>query len=147
MSEINPELLKVFGFWGSILVLKMLAMVPLTGRQRFRKRVFANQEDLMFQNKSKAKVAYDDPDVERVRRAHLNDLENILPWFIVTYLWLGTGPSAWLAKILIRTFVLSRVAHTISYAVYSQQPMRAISFFVAWAVMGFEAVKTLLYYS
>jgi len=100
----------------------------------------------VFKKNDKAKVVYDDPDVERVRRAHLNDLENIVPWFIITYLWLETGPSPWLAKTLIRTFVLSRITHTISYIFLSQQPMRAISFFVAFGIMGFEAFKTLLYY-
>ncbi|XP_011158662.1 microsomal glutathione S-transferase 1 [Solenopsis invicta] len=144
MSEINPEVLKVFGFWGSILVLKVMAMAPLTARQRFRKRVFANQEDVSFN--PKAKVTFDDPDVERVRRAHLNDLENVVPWFIVTYLWLGTGPAPWLAKTLIRTFVFSRVFHTISYAILPQQPTRVISFFVGFAITGFEALKTLMYY-
>ncbi|KYN06612.1 PREDICTED: microsomal glutathione S-transferase 1-like [Cyphomyrmex costatus] len=147
MPAIDPEILKVFGFWSSILVLKLLAMVPLTARQRFRKNVFANQEDIAFSNISKGKVVYNDSDVERVRRAHLNDLENILPWFIVTYLWLGTGPSPWLAKTFIRTFVLSRVIHTVSYVFFQQQPTRAISFFVAYGIMGYEAVKTLLYYS
>lgn len=39
MADINPEILQVFGFWGSVLVLKMLAMVPLTARQRFKKQV------------------------------------------------------------------------------------------------------------
>ncbi|KYN19449.1 PREDICTED: microsomal glutathione S-transferase 1-like [Trachymyrmex cornetzi] len=145
MPEINPEVLKVFGFWGSILVLKLLVMMPLTARQRIRKNAFANQEDAM--HSGKGKVVYDDPDVERVRRAHLNDLENILPWFIVTYLWLGTGPSAWLAKILIRTFVLARVGHTASYVFWQQQPTRAIAFFVGFVIMGYEAVKTLMYYS
>ncbi|KYQ53245.1 Microsomal glutathione S-transferase 1 [Trachymyrmex zeteki] len=145
MPEINPEVLKVFGFWGSILVLKLLAMTPLTARQRIRKNAFANQEDIM--HAGKGKVVYDDPDVERVRRAHLNDLENILPWFIITYLWLGTGPSPWLAKIFIRTFVLSRIAHTASYIFLQQQPMRAITFFVAFGIIGYQAVKTLMYYS
>lgn len=81
-----------------------------------------------------------------MRRAHLNDLENILPWFIITYLWLGTGPAPWLAKILIRTFVLARIGHTLSYAVFPQQPMRAITFFIGFGIVGFEAIKTLLYY-
>lgn len=40
MVSINPALMKVFGFWGAILVIKLLAMVPLTARQRFRKKVF-----------------------------------------------------------------------------------------------------------
>ncbi|XP_012522736.2 microsomal glutathione S-transferase 1 [Monomorium pharaonis] len=145
MTEINPEVLKVFGFWGSILALKLMAMVLLTARQRMQKRVFSNQEDLMFG--TKAKIAFDDPDVERVRRAHLNDLENILPWFTITYLWLGTGPSLWLAKILIRIFVLSRIVHTISYIILLQQPTRAISFFVGYSIMGYQAFMTLLYYS
>ncbi|KAL0102067.1 hypothetical protein PUN28_018544 [Cardiocondyla obscurior] len=144
MSEINPEVLQVFGFWGSVLVLKLLAMVPLTARQRFRKNVFANDEDLRF---AKGKVIYNDPDVERVRRSHLNDLENILPWFLVTYLWIGTGPSPWLAKILIRTFVLARVTHTVSYVILPQQPTRAISFFVGLGITAFQAIRTLLYYS
>ncbi|XP_029163891.1 microsomal glutathione S-transferase 1 [Nylanderia fulva] len=145
MVEINPEALKVFGFWGSILVLKLLAMSPLTARQRFRKKAFANKEDLGFGKEKQVKL--DDPDVERVRRAHLNDLENILPWFIITYLWLSTGPALWLAKILIRTFVLSRITHTISYVIFHQQPTRAIAFFVGILITGYQAFITLWHYS
>ncbi|KAG7198183.1 hypothetical protein KM043_005597 [Ampulex compressa] len=141
---VNPQLLKLFGFWGSVLILKVMAMVALTGRQRFGKKVFANVEDLMIEKKGK--VVYDDPDVERVRRAHLNDLENIIPWFLITYLWLTTGPSVWLARILFQTFTFARLIHTLVYAIFPQQPLRAISFFVGFGVMGYEAVSTLLYY-
>lgn len=109
--------------------------------------MFANEEDSKLLGISTAKVSFTDPDVERVRRSHLNDLENIVPWFIITYLWLTTGPSPWFAKILIQTFVFARIAHTFSYAVYSQQPMRVLSFLVGFAVVGYEAISTLLYYS
>jgi len=146
MVEISPEALQAFGFWSSILVIKVLAMVPLTGRQRFRKNVFVAEEDIRAFGKGK-EPKYDDPDVERVRRAHRNDLENVLPWFIITYLWLGTGPSLWLAKMLIRTFVLARIAHTISYVIIPQQPTRAIVFFVGFVITGYQALSTLLYYS
>jgi glutathione S-transferase len=148
MVEISPEALQAFGFWSSILVIKVLAMVPLTGRQRFRKNVFVVEEDYNFLGIGKGKeLKYDDPDVERVRRAHRNDLENILPWFIITYLWLSTGPSLWLAKMLIRTFVLARIAHTISYVIIPQQPTRGIVFFVGFIITGYQALSTLLYYS
>ena len=40
MPIVDPELVKVFGFWSALLGLKMLAMVPLTGRMRFSKKVF-----------------------------------------------------------------------------------------------------------
>lgn len=39
MAAINTEIMKVFGFWSSVLVLKMLAMVVLTARYRFTKKV------------------------------------------------------------------------------------------------------------
>lgn len=104
-----------------------------------------NEEDVKLS--SKGKVVFNDPDVERVRRAHQNDLENVLPWFIITYLWLGTGPSPLLAKILIQTFVLARIAHTISYVIIPQQPTRAIVFFIGFAITGYQTFSTLLYYS
>lgn len=108
-------------------------------------QAFANKEDILLGKDKQVKL--DDPDVERVRRAHQNDLENVLPWFIITYLWLSTGPALWLAKILIRTFVLSRVTHTISYVIFQQQPTRAIAFFVGFIITGYQALSTLLYYS
>lgn len=106
-------------------------------------KVFANKEDLQAKS---AKISYDDPDVERVRRAHRNDLENILPWFMVTYVWLGTNPSYAVASFLIRAFVVSRIAHTIVYAVVPAQPWRAIAFFVGYGITGYQAVSTMMYY-
>lgn len=43
MLAIDAELFKVFGFWGSILALKVLAMSPLTVRYRFAKKVILLQ--------------------------------------------------------------------------------------------------------
>ncbi|KAH0951114.1 hypothetical protein HN011_003330 [Eciton burchellii] len=119
--NVNPELYKVFGFWSGVLALKLLAMVPLTARYRFGKKIFANEDDVKVIG---GKVSYTDPDVERVRRSHLNDLENVVPWFMITHIWLTTGPSLWIAKILIPTFVFARIAHTYAYALFPQQPMR-----------------------
>lgn len=106
--------------------------------------MFANHEDALALKK--ARVAYDDEDVERVRRSHLNDLENILPWVAITYVYLGTGPSNWLASILIRAFVLSRVGHTLSYAILPKQPFRAIAFFVGFGLTAYEAVSAIIHY-
>ncbi|KAK0090640.1 hypothetical protein PV325_009383 [Microctonus aethiopoides] len=144
MAVIRDDLMSEFAFFSSILVLKMLAMAFLTGRQRFSKKVFANPEDV--RDKS-AKIKLDDEDVERVRRAHRNDLENILPWFIMTFVWLTTGPSSLLATILIRTFTFARIVHTLVYAVVPLQPHRAIAFFVGFGITGYQAISTLIYYS
>lgn len=105
-----------------------------------------NQEDLAFDTSKKAQLKTDDPDVERVRRAHLNDLENCLPWFIMTLIYLTTNPQVAFAKVLIRTFVFARITHTISYAVLAQQPTRAIAFFVGYLVTGYEAFATIMHF-
>lgn len=143
MALIDPELMKLYGFWGSILALKLLAMVPLTGRQRFAKKVMANPEDLAFVKGGKVGA---DPDVERVRRAHQNDLENVLPWYAVTFLWLTTSPPMWLASLVIKTFVFARIGHTVAYAIMHQQPLRAITFFIGFGAMVFQILHTLVYY-
>ncbi|XP_076760582.1 microsomal glutathione S-transferase 1 [Xylocopa sonorina] len=141
---IEPELVKTFAFWGSVLALKLLVMAPLTARNRFKNKVFANPEDTATVKGSK--VLYNDPDVERVRRAHLNDLENIPIWYIVTFMWLTTGPSVWLASTLMKTFVTSRIVHTVSYAIFPRQPHRALSFIIGTGVTVYQAVSTLLHY-
>ncbi|XP_058795248.1 microsomal glutathione S-transferase 1-like [Phymastichus coffea] len=140
----NPEIMGVFGFWTGILTLKLLSMSLLTARTRFRKKVVANHEDAMMLGK--VRVAYDDVDVERVRRSHLNDLENILPWVAITYIYLGTAPANWFAALLIRGFVLSRIGHTLSYAIFPKQPFRAITFFIGFSLTAFEAAATIYYY-
>lgn len=79
-----------------------------------------------------ASIVNDDPDVERVRRAHLNDLENILPFFSVGFLYVLTNPNVYEGTILIRIVAWARILHTIVYAVYPiRQPARAICFFLA----------------
>ncbi|XP_078049010.1 microsomal glutathione S-transferase 1 [Augochlora pura] len=144
MFGIEPELFRTFGFWTSAVCLKMVAVVLMTIRYRFQKKIFINSDDAA--GMKGAKVLHNDPDIERVRRCHLNDMENIPLWFIVTSLWLTTGPPTWLATILIRTFVISRIVHTLSYAVWQKQPYRAISFLTGLAITIFQAISTLIYY-
>jgi len=144
---LDNENYKTFAWWAQILVLKMLAMVVLTARQRIRKNVWISSEDAVI-NGPKAKVSDSDPDVERVRKAHRNDLENILPWFICTALWLTTSPSPFIAGILIKTFAISRIVHTIVYVVIPvRQPARAIAFFVGTGAMLYQAISTIIYYA
>jgi glutathione S-transferase len=54
-----------------------------------------------------------DEDVERVRRAHLNDLENIPAFLISGLFYVMTNPNVNLALWLFRIAVLARIGHTI----------------------------------
>ncbi|KAH8301341.1 hypothetical protein KR059_000526, partial [Drosophila kikkawai] len=152
LSLTNP-VFKSFVFWVGVLVIKMLLMSLLTAVQRFKtkvrrrrrrgqERTFANPEDLMS---PKLKVKFDDPNVERVRRAHRNDLENILPFFAIGLLYVLTNPSAWLAINLFRAVGISRIVHTLVYAVVVvPQPSRALAFFVALGATVYMALQVVL---
>ncbi|CAI6361505.1 unnamed protein product [Macrosiphum euphorbiae] len=141
--EVDEVLFRTYVFYTAILVLKVLAMAPLTAKQRFAKMVFANPEDAKMNPKSKVK--YDDADIERVRRAHLNDLENIPLFIIVCFGYLLTIPNVYIATNLIRLFVASRIIHTIVYAVVVlPQPARGLSWFAGFATTLYMAVQVIL---
>uniref|UniRef100_A0A336LAI9 Microsomal glutathione S-transferase 1 n=1 Tax=Culicoides sonorensis TaxID=179676 RepID=A0A336LAI9_CULSO len=138
----NP-VFQTYCFYTGVLVLKLLSMAFLTGRLRHSKNVFANPEDAKMN--PKAKVKYDDVDVERVRRAHLNDLENLVPFFIIGLLYVLTNPSQFLAITLYRVIAFSRIAHTLVYAVFViPQPARGLAFFGALAPTIYMALQVVL---
>merc|ERR1712080_184420 len=84
--DVNKDLFGVSAFYAGVVTLKMVLMSFTTARQRFKKLVFISEEDIVGQAKAKMGV---DPDVERVRRAHLNDIENIVPFLILGFLYLS----------------------------------------------------------
>ena len=74
--------------------------------------MFANPEDA---KRTKGKVRYDENRVERVRRAHQNDLENILPYFFISALYLLTNPNPATALTCFRAFTAARFLHSFVY--------------------------------
>ncbi|XP_041973587.1 microsomal glutathione S-transferase 1-like [Aricia agestis] len=131
--------------YSGVLSLKVLAMAFLTAKQRYKKKVFANEEDA---KSAKGVVKLNDPDVERVRRAHLNDLENIPAFWILGALYVTTSPSPWLATTLFRVFTASRIVHTIVYAVKPlPQPARALAFMFPMGIMWYMGVTVIMHYA
>lgn len=72
------DALRVYITWGGLLLIKMLIMSFLTIFNRIRKGAVENPEDVQNSNFEIKK----DEDVERIRRAHLNDLENVPPFLL-----------------------------------------------------------------
>lgn len=78
-------------------------------------------------------------------RAHRNDLENILIFFVAAFCYIMTNPSPALAVMLMRIFTVARIAHTIVYAVIViPQPARAIAFFVGYFITAYMALMAIL---
>ncbi|XP_053658688.1 microsomal glutathione S-transferase 1-like [Anopheles marshallii] len=146
LDAINPDVFKTYVFWSAVLVAKMLLMSPMTAIQRIKNKAFANPEDASaVSNKLKPKL--DDPDVERVRRAHQNDLENIPLFFVIGFLYMLTNPAPFLAVNLFRAVAVSRIIHTLVYAVVViPQPARFLAFTGAMAPISYMTLQTILYF-
>ena len=110
----------------------------------FSWKAFANPEDTVV--KAGVKVRTDE-DVERIRRAHLNDLENILPFLVLAFFYVSTNPIPSSALMAFRVFTTARIIHSIVYAVYVVgQPARALSYIVGQLVNVYLAVSIILAY-
>ncbi|KRT82963.1 hypothetical protein AMK59_4576 [Oryctes borbonicus] len=141
--NLDDPIFRGFIFYNALLILKCMAMSALTATRRFKNKAFANPEDAAAQ---KVKVRTDDS-VERVRRAHLNDLENIPIYFVASFGYMLTNPAPALALTLFRVFTAARFVHTFVYAVVVvPQPARGLSWGVGYFITGFMAVQTLLHF-
>ena len=141
-SQLSSDnlLLRTFVFYGAILLLKMLAMAFFTAIARMRNRAFANPEDAAGLG---LKVTAHE-DVERVRRAHLNDMENIYVFLILGLFYVLTKPKIWWATMLFRVFTGARILHTIVYLNGVRQPARALCYLVGQLVNIYMAVTVVL---
>jgi len=124
-----------------LLVLKMIALGNYTSFLRLRRRVYATPEDYALRAATPAARA--DEDIERVRRAHRNDLENILPFFVVSFLYVLTRPSYAAAATYLWGFLAARVLHSIFY-IRRAQPHRTIAFAVGAVLMFVMLLSTLV---
>merc|ERR1712002_1102347 len=88
-----------------------------------------------------------DENVERVRRAHQNDIENVVPFLILGFIYIFTNPALSTALLVFRLFVGARILHTIVYLLIIPQPARALTFFVNVGVnlfMGYKIITTFM---
>ncbi|XP_041368245.1 microsomal glutathione S-transferase 1-like [Gigantopelta aegis] len=132
-----------FVFYATIVVLKMMLMSGITAAYRITNKVFINPEDASSFGKQ-TKLVTNNPGVERIRRCHLNDLENVIPFVLIGLLYVATGPSLSSALLHFRLFAGSRLAHTVVYLLAVPQPARAILFTVGILATASMAVSTLL---
>jgi uncharacterized MAPEG superfamily protein len=123
-----------------LLVVKMMIVGFYTAILRGRKKVFATPED--YETFGAMPRAADD-DIERARRAHLNDLESILPFLFVALLFALTAPSIWIARLYFWGFFIARVFHSIAY-IGRRQPHRTVAFAIGVTLTLVMLVHTLL---
>ncbi|XP_077196833.1 microsomal glutathione S-transferase 1 [Paroedura picta] len=136
MEVIDIEVILVYVKCMIILTIKMMLMSALTGFYRMKNKAFANMEDVASVGKGEQAKKYlrTDPDVERIRRIHLNDLENIVPFTFIGLVYSISGISYTTAWWHFHLFLGARIFHTIAYFIPLPQPCRGLSWGVGYFV-------------
>ncbi|NXT29661.1 MGST1 transferase, partial [Syrrhaptes paradoxus] len=147
---IDNDVFRAYATYTTIVLLKMMLMSLLTAYFRITRKAFVNPEDTASFGKGESAKKYlrTDQDVERVRRGHLNDLENIVPFLGIGLLYALSGPELYSALLHFRIFVGSRILHTFAYMIPLPQPSRGLSWVAGYAVtisMAYKVLKTSLY--
>lgn len=81
--------------------------------------------------------------VDRSRRMHRNDLENIPAFWIAALLFVMADPALLLAQILLYGFVLARLAHFFAYATKQSHEVRATFYTIASVIVMYMAVHSI----
>ena len=129
---------RLFGIVSLLLVVKMIAVGFTTSAIRIRRKVYSTPEDYVL---NRVTPRGPDEDIERIRRAHQNDLENILPFFLVGFLYALTTPSLLGARVYFIGFLIARVLHSVFY-IRALQPHRTIAFTVGMLLLVGMLVST-----
>ncbi|GAB0094414.1 Glutathione transferase [Sergentomyia squamirostris] len=138
------DLFRVYAFWSVVLIVKMFAMVFITAYYRRKTGTMSNPEDISVAPPGSS-IKFDDPDVERARRSHRNDMENIYPYILLGFAYLLTDPTPWFAALLFRAGAITRIWYTISYTIL--QSSRAIGYTPCLFISIYMAIQVLLHFA
>jgi glutathione S-transferase len=136
----NPAL-KLYALVAALIGVQMLLLALWTGTVRTRHKQWVNPEDAKL-NKGDQKDQ-DHPDVQRVKRAHQNAIENAVPFFAIGLLYALSGASKTGAQAYFFTFLGARVLHSIFY-LWGRQPFRTLMFAVgvlATLGMAYQVIR------
>ncbi len=116
---------RLYALCAVILIVKMFAVGLYTVRTRSRLKLATNPEDAARFNAQL--VTTEHPDVERVLRAHRNDLENIPGFLILGLIAVLMGAPTLGLQICFIAYTAARVAYSIAY-IKAMQPWRSMTF-------------------
>jgi len=132
----------------AIMILKLMGQAWITVYRMIRSEAgLLNPEDLQIgpanRNPHPRQLERNEY-VERSRRINLNDLENIPAFLAAGLLFVAVDPPFLLASILMATFVIARLFHTVAYATAQRHEVRATLFSVGSLVVIFMALYVLV---
>lgn len=149
MNLLNLEnpVFAVYVITAAILVLKVMLQGWMTVFRMLKSNSgLASPEDLQIGliNKDPNPEQLEANDyVDRSRRMHRNDLENIPAFLIAGLLLVAVDPALWVAQVLMYGFVLARMAHFAAYTTKQTHEVRATFYTIGSLIVIYMALHTL----
>lgn len=145
--EMGNPVFETYVVAAALMSLKIMAQGWMTVYRMLKSNSgLASPEDLQMglinQNPSPEQLEVNDY-VDRSRRMHRNDLENIPAFLVAGLLFVATGPVLWLAQLLMYGFVAARVAHFWAYATKQTHEVRATFYTAGSLIVIYMAVHVL----
>jgi len=140
-SLMDQPVFALYAGCSAALIVILYVLGGLTARTRNARKAVINTEDQSINGGANV-VDIEHPDVQRIKRAHLNAIENTLPFVAIGFLYTQTSPSMTVAAAFFLTFVAVRLLHAIFYLL-AIQPFRTLSFAVG-ALINFAMVVQVL---
>ncbi|MCE8535930.1 MAPEG family protein [Ruegeria pomeroyi] len=142
----NPVFV-TYAIASALMVLKIMGQGWMTVFRMMRKDGgFVSPEDLrktpLNPNPRPEQLEIDDY-VDRSRRMHRNDLENIPGFWMAGFLMVMVAPPLWLAQVLMYGFVAARAAHAVAYATKQTHDIRATFYTIGSLIVIFMALYAL----
>lgn len=146
--KLEDPLFATYAIAASLMILKAVSMSWLTVLRMMQVNGgFRAPEDL----KKTPLNPHPDPSqllpnekVERIRRIHLNDLENI-PFFLVAgFLFVATGPVLEVAQVVLYGYVASRFLHFVAYLSAQTHDVRATLWTIGSLILIYMCVHVLM---
>lgn len=140
----NNPLSAAFATVCVLLLLKAQILAAATAATRGKLKKFINEEDARWLGGEY--VNPDDDRVQRIFRAHRNDLENLLPFFAGGALYLASGASVTVGIVYFSIFLFARYGHTYAY-LKRKARLRRDAFTAGWLVnmvMSLHAASAIL---
>ncbi len=146
--SLQDPLFATYVITATLMILKAVGMSWLTViRMMTENGGFRSPEDLRktpLNRDPNLKQLEPNERVERIRRIHLNDLEN-LPFFLVAgFLYILTEPSLLLAQGLLYGYAVSRFLHFAAYISAQTHDTRAALWTIGSVILIFMTGRTLL---
>lgn len=143
----NP-VFRVYAIAAALCVVKVMGQGWMTVYRMMKVRAgFASPEDLRPGLINRApdpeQLAVNDY-VDRSRRMHRNDLENIPAFWIAGLLFVTTDPAIWLAQGLMYGFVAARALHALAYGTGQSHEMRATFYTLGSLLVLAMALRVLI---